>query len=634
MDLPMIQATLPARSTAEVRQVQQAAARQRALQGAEEIGCDLDTFAAFPHVGSSDVLFTCARNGEKVILKARIGDGSEFRQWPEASVAAFASNAGVGALSIPITNTPAVMASKFLEGEPLDGYTLRHSDLEVVGRAHQLHASSYADVPDAVPVQTIDLFRSPLQRLTQVQTDRCLTQPMADGLRQKLSWLQNEYGLMSFQKSIINGDIHPGNLIRDNDMLYFIDWGAARWADPLFDLVRMSFTLRTPNSRLLKYLEQYTALSGQSPTVQEQHRILVQQAVNNIAWYLNWLRDAGADSYITRGMVTRLLDDEIFLPQMPRIDAQAEELQQWVPYAEPQNIAQARHLAEHFAGDMMAPGAKITTPLKQKSRFSFFRIDVGERSWFAKIHHTAPKAALWREPQWTAWAANEGLAPQMHPASGSRAYANLLLTDWSSGEHLDRQTANDPVVRRSVLRKLRQLHQRPAPIELMPAQPMSEPLYQGGAWGRIKDLEDRDQQTPLPTRSLRTLLGRVIDELRATPSQQTVCHRDTHPRNMFFHRHEAIFVDWDFAGWDDPLRDVARFFVLGYTPLSDVRGGLEEYLGHAPSDDQLRRLKLIMLATEIDFYGANQADVEPTHRAVTERAERIGLLTSMLNIGK
>lgn len=82
---------------------------------------------------------------------------------------------------------------------------------------------------------------------------------------------------MPCDPKFINEKVHPGNLIRENDSLRIIDWGTARADESLFELVRMSFTSRTPNSRFLKCLQYCCALSVREPTAEEKNEYRYKQ---------------------------------------------------------------------------------------------------------------------------------------------------------------------------------------------------------------------------------------------------------------------------------------------------------------------------------------------------------------------
>ena len=306
------------------------------------------------------------------------------------------------------------------------------------------------------------------------------------------------------------------------------------------------------------------------------------------------------------------------------------------PIGAPLNVSDlngARRLARYFIAFAFAPGVELSEPIPQhKKRFAYFRANGGSQDWFMKVSVGRRSGSAWAEPAWMAWAATEQLGPQVHPASGSANFPNLLVSRWLSGNHLDRRTANIGKVRRAVLEQMRRLHEAPLPVHLVPSAPSGPPDYAAGSWHWLSKLEAAGIQHPLATAYLSRVLQQSLHELSHVAIEQTICHRDTHPRNIFYIDGRALFIDWDWAGWDDPFRDPARFFVLAYTPVQELAEGLAIYLGRPALDEEIRRLLLIMLVTEIDFYGADQAGNGPTHRTVSERAEHIQQLIAFLEL--
>ena len=65
------------------------------------------------------------------------------------------------------------------------------------------------------------------------------------------------------------------------------------------------------------------------------------------------------------------------------------------------------------------------------------------------------------------------------------------------------------------------------------------------------------------------------------------CHCDYQPTNLVIDGDKFYILDWEFAGMNDPYYDIACYGNAGFDKALSL---LETYLGHKPSNNELRRL--------------------------------------------
>jgi len=108
-------------------------------------------------------------------------------------------------------------------------------------------------------------------------------------------------------------------------------------------------------------------------------------------------------------------------------------------------------------------------------------------------------------------------------------------------------------------------------------------------FGRLESYENYCRETgfahPAEYARLRSRLDqcrRNIGEVEKAP-----CHCDYQPSNLVVEGDTVHVLDWEFAGMNDPLYDVACYGNAGFDKALLL---LEAYVGGAPTRDQLQRL--------------------------------------------
>ena len=84
-------------------------------------------------------------------------------------------------------------------------------------------------------------------------------------------------------------------------------------------------------------------------------------------------------------------------------------------------------------------------------------------------------------------------------------------------------------------------------------------------------------------------LRNKLDELRKqyVSVAMVPCHCDYQPTNLVISGDKLYVLDWEFAGMNDPFYDIACYGNAGFDKALAL---LEAYVGHKPTDEELKRL--------------------------------------------
>ncbi|MBQ9474480.1 MAG: phosphotransferase [Bacteroidales bacterium] len=109
------------------------------------------------------------------------------------------------------------------------------------------------------------------------------------------------------------------------------------------------------------------------------------------------------------------------------------------------------------------------------------------------------------------------------------------------------------------------------------------------AFGRLANYERYCRQKgfthPREYTELRGRLEAMRDRHADVP--HVPCHCDYQPTNLVMAADKLYVLDWEFAGLNDPLYDIACYGNAGFDKALSL---LEAYVGHEPTADELRRL--------------------------------------------
>ena len=85
------------------------------------------------------------------------------------------------------------------------------------------------------------------------------------------------------------------------------------------------------------------------------------------------------------------------------------------------------------------------------------------------------------------------------------------------------------------------------------------------------------------------VLRNKLEELRKqyVSVPMVPCHCDYQPTNLVINGDKLYVLDWEFAGMNDPFYDIACYGNAGFDKALSL---LEAYVGHKPTEEELKRL--------------------------------------------
>lgn len=88
------------------------------------------------------------------------------------------------------------------------------------------------------------------------------------------------------------------------------------------------------------------------------------------------------------------------------------------------------------------------------------------------------------------------------------------------------------------------------------------------------------------------LMWEYTRQLDAYDTTKVNIHGELNSRNIFLTQNGAIFIDWEYAGWEDPFFDLSYLAIrMAYTPQEEWVL-LENYLQHPPAQNEIDRYYL------------------------------------------
>lgn len=109
------------------------------------------------------------------------------------------------------------------------------------------------------------------------------------------------------------------------------------------------------------------------------------------------------------------------------------------------------------------------------------------------------------------------------------------------------------------------------------------------AFGRLDDDERFCRETGFVHPQEYIQLRCRLDEIHKIYKQVKMvpCHCDYQPTNLVIGKDKFYVLDWEFAGMNDPFYDIACYGNAGFDKALSL---LEAYVGHKPTEDELKRL--------------------------------------------
>lgn len=109
------------------------------------------------------------------------------------------------------------------------------------------------------------------------------------------------------------------------------------------------------------------------------------------------------------------------------------------------------------------------------------------------------------------------------------------------------------------------------------------------AFKRLADYERYCTETGFSHPEEYTKLRKQLDVMRQTHAEvkQVPCHCDYQPTNLVVNGDKLYVLDWEFAGMNDPIYDIACYGNAGFDKALSF---LEAYVGRKPNKEELQRL--------------------------------------------
>ena len=109
------------------------------------------------------------------------------------------------------------------------------------------------------------------------------------------------------------------------------------------------------------------------------------------------------------------------------------------------------------------------------------------------------------------------------------------------------------------------------------------------AFGRLADYERYCREMGFVHPREYTQLREKLERMREAHANVPLvpCHCDYQPTNLVLSGDRLYVLDWEFAGMNDPIYDVACYGNAGFDKALSL---LEAYVGRRPDSDELRRL--------------------------------------------
>jgi aminoglycoside phosphotransferase (APT) family kinase protein len=204
--------------------------------------------------------------------------------------------------------------------------------------------------------------------------------------------------------------------------------------------------------------------------------------------------------------------------------------------------------------DLQGPSTTITRVAAGASGAGVYRVDAAGQAFVLKVTALDEPLDSFRQKRHIQQlAAGAGLAPRVvHVDEERRAVVSAFVADKSFFAFY-----GDPRSRESALAQLgqtlRRVHELPPPKDA-PAKDPRE--FLAGIWSGLAP------GFALPA-FVRDAVERVLTEEAPAPDRaQVLSHNDVNPTNLVYDGENILLLDWDTAGLNDPLFDLAAISVF------------------------------------------------------------------------
>lgn len=187
-------------------------------------------------------------------------------------------------------------------------------------------------------------------------------------------------------------------------------------------------------------------------------------------------------------------------------------------------------------------------------------------------------------------AAEAGLAPALHHVD---ADVGVVVMDFVETVPLARFPGGPPALARALGALARGLQQTPLFPELWDFR---------AATGRLLGLAEQRFVAGL-LEPHRAAFEQLVERIEWDPATHVSSHNDPNPHNVLFDGARLWLIDWEAAGRNDPMFDVA---ILADTlPMApeDRAGVLAAWLGRPATADETKRLAQVTMLTRLYYAG-------------------------------
>ncbi len=217
-------------------------------------------------------------------------------------------------------------------------------------------------------------------------------------------------------------------------------------------------------------------------------------------------------------------------------------------------MLRAMELLDCLPVELRAPGTTIAPIAAGLSGAGVFRVDAADEAYVLKVSSADEPVAAWRTKlQIRRLTADAGVTPRVvHADEQRRAIVTPFVTDRSFARlWFDPRTRADALA--LLGRTLRRVHDVPLP----PGAPATDPhatlatLWSGALAGFA-----------VPDFAGETARRTLAEEPPTSDRVPVLSHNDVNPTNLIYDGERLLLLDWEVAGANDPLYDLASIAVF------------------------------------------------------------------------
>ena len=158
------------------------------------------------------------------------------------------------------------------------------------------------------------------------------------------------------------------------------------------------------------------------------------------------------------------------------------------------------------------------------------------------------KDAISAQTYWQTLRTGElGLGPKVASYNATR---HTMISAFLPGSCLTTESLMQPHISQAVVSYLKQLHRHQPATDHVSSVILDIQRFSDGISERLISFKHK------------MVFASLFDELRNCQLTPTLIHGDCHVGNMIYHNNAITMIDWDFAGWGDPLADLANIVTV------------------------------------------------------------------------